>query len=107
MEGIKARILIRTEMDGEIAHIYSIDALRSLFPNRGLKLADEKLLAAFDIEPKNSEIVIKGKSYLVLYVSTKFLNVTYPSSKNTDINLYCMGKPYPYNFEITYFVVPA
>lgn len=103
MEGIKARIRIRNMREKDIAYIYDINALRNLFPNRNMNSYEEKFLNPFEIDPDNSVIELNEEKYKILYINTKFANITFDAN-GIGISPYGIGQDHPFNFQITYIV---
>ena len=106
MEGLKSRILIRTNQDRVVATIYDIEELRGLFPYIDKGRKNEKLLNPVRMDSPNSEITVHGVRYRILYILTKFLNLTSKTCCK-ETKMFRLGKNYPYNFQITYIVEPV
>jgi len=51
-----------------------------------------------------NELVIKGKKYRVIRLTTSFHDTTHDDAGEHGIHAFGHGDRYPYNFEITYYV---
>ena len=97
-ESIKTRISIGKQEQGDIAYIYDFNLLKILNVKSDDFFTNSMIL---DI---GTEIEIGEKRYKINEIRTVFYDKTYDMSNPPGINIYGIGQPLNFNFEIMYFV---
>jgi len=97
-EGIKARISIGKQEQGDIAFVYDFNILKEL------NVSPDKVFTNYHFLSIGAEFELEEKKYRVTEIRPFFYDKTIDMSNPPGFNMYGIGELLDYNFEIALFV---